>query len=373
MLITAIIFLLIAVAVFVLSRPMPAWLSLGLCILMVISSILVYIFALSHQFLNPVSIILAGIAILLIVFADPYLLRIISKIAAIVICVVIISVSIASIFPKTNAETQTETTQPSATVSTAKEQALAQAKQVLEDAGWKDSDYTLEAVDPSIDGSTTGQGAFYQGGVHNAIEMVTFLKTGTSSAAAIIDSIISSTGATKEEVLNAENWIAVQPKVPFSYTGNTGFVNGESLFLGNRAGASGDIFMIFVSSTTDKATAVRGAYSNPQTKIPTPTPKSSNPADYKQPGDGPERDSGTGTKPKAVVTTPPEASPPTVVETTQSPTGVTDSSVAKPGTETGVSAPGTAPGSTTNEPPVEANVNPPVGGNNVVGIENPFK
>lgn len=74
-------------------------------------------------------------------------------------------------------------------------------------------------------------------------------------------------------------------------------------------------------------------------------PKSENPADYRQPGDsGKGADVGTGTKPKAFVSTPAESSPPKV-ETRKESTngngsGVTDAVTNPPGSETGGSAPG---------------------------------
>lgn len=43
-------------------------------------------------------------------------------------------------------------------------------------------------------------------------------------------------------------------------------------------------------------------------------PKSSNPGDYRQPGDDKTRDSGVGKKRKARVTTPPEKTPPPIVK-----------------------------------------------------------
>jgi hypothetical protein len=52
---------------------------------------------------------------------------------------------------------------------------------------------------------------------------------------------------------------------------------------------------------------------NPPHRPPHDNRKSGNARDYKRPGDGNERDSGTGTKPKAVVTTKPEVKPPVVV------------------------------------------------------------
>lgn len=90
------------------------------------------------------------------------------------------------------------------------------------------------------------------------------------------------------------------------------------------------------------------------------TPKSSNPKDYKQPGDDSTKDSGTGTKPKVpVVTTPAESTPPTVITSQTGSSGVVDTPTNKPSSETGVTAPGaTPPVSTTPVPSPEPGVNP---------------
>jgi len=66
--------------------------------------------------------------------------------------------------------------------------------------------------------------------------------------------------------------------------------------------------------TPGKPSLPSGETDNPPHKPDEPLePKSSDPRDYKRPGDGSERDSGSGVKPKATVTTPPESKPPVVV------------------------------------------------------------
>lgn len=94
---------------------------------------------------------------------------------------------------------------------------------------------------------------------------------------------------------------------------------------------------------------------NPPT--PTPpgnTPKSSDPNDYRRPGDGGKgQDVGTGTKPVVPeVTTPAETTPPQVETSKPGGGGVVDTPTKPPGSETGVTAPGaTPPPSTPSAPP----------------------
>jgi|GEM_PF-5582789 len=86
------------------------------------------------------------------------------------------------------------------------------------------------------------------------------------------------------------------------------------------------------------------------------TPKSSDPADYKQPGDGTEPDSGTGTKPPVpTVSVTAEATPPVVITTT--PTGAI---VAPGATPLPTPMPGVSP---TPTPAPEPGVNPTSGPN----------
>ena len=84
------------------------------------------------------------------------------------------------------------------------------------------------------------------------------------------------------------------------------------------------------------------------------TPKSTNPNDYRRPGDGGKgQDVGTGTKPVVPpVTTPPETTPPKVETSKPGGGGVVDTPTKSPGSETGVTAPGaTAPPKTPSAPP----------------------
>jgi|GEM_PF-2176237 hypothetical protein len=73
------------------------------------------------------------------------------------------------------------------------------------------------------------------------------------------------------------------------------------------------------------------------------TPKSSNPKDYKKPGDGNEKDSGKGTKPKVTETKPADKAAPVVETSKPGGGGVVDTPTNKPGSETGVTAPDAKP------------------------------
>lgn len=88
-------------------------------------------------------------------------------------------------------------------------------------------------------------------------------------------------------------------------------------------------------------------------------PKSSNPKDYRQPGDGGKgADVGTGTKPPATVTTPAEVTPPTVTTTQTGGNGTVDTPTAPLGSQSGLTAPGaTSAPTTTTTPPNEGGSN----------------
>ena len=93
--------------------------------------------------------------------------------------------------------------------------------------------------------------------------------------------------------------------------------------------------------------------------VPTLQPKSSNPDDYKQPGDDEEKDSGTGKKPIVpFVTAPPELSPPPVETSRPGGGGVVDSPINTPGSESGVIAPGAKTPQPGPKPTPEPGVNP---------------
>lgn len=89
------------------------------------------------------------------------------------------------------------------------------------------------------------------------------------------------------------------------------------------------------------------------------TPKSSDPKDYKKPGDDNTKDSGKGIKPKVSENRPADANPPIVSSSKTGGGGVVDTPTNKPGSETGVKAPGASPA-----PPTPAAPKPNEGGSN---------
>lgn len=144
-------------------------------------------------------------------------------------------------------------------------------EEVMKAADWERKDYNMGGeVDQSKDKSTTGDGAFNKKGVRTPAQMIKYLKSGSKSAKALMGSVLEATGATRDEVLDSGNWIAVQSKISFHYPGNTSFNGNGTSIAGSRKGEKGDIFLIFVSPSTGRACAVRGACANPQIMMPTP-------------------------------------------------------------------------------------------------------
>ena len=227
-------------------------------------------------------------------------------------------------------------------------------------------------VDPKLDKSTTGDGALNPDGIRTPEAMVPWLKEKTPRGLTAIAEIKTATEASESQIFEISNWFVLQALFDGKLTGNTGFVDGRLVSLGERDIKKGDIFLVFVNPDNLKMIYFRGACANPQgftpqlnptptpTPIPTPVPptptpkptptptpptptpkptptpvpptptpkptptpvpptptptpkptptpvpKSTDPGNYKQPGDGTEPDSGSGTMP----TSPTETRPP---------------------------------------------------------------
>ena len=188
---------------------------------------------------------------------------------AAIMATIVLAVVCLGLIPSNNIAATTTKTSPTTTSTVTTE---GKADKVLQANKWKSGEYLLEnSVDESKDKSTTGSGAFDQRGFKTPAGTIAFLKSGSKSANALLTSIMDGSGTTKEEVLSDSNWIAVQSLVPFKYPGNTMFKNDVIVGAGRRDGSTGDIFMLFISPSTGKAVAVRGACANPQAFIPTPT------------------------------------------------------------------------------------------------------
>lgn len=153
---------------------------------------------------------------------------------------------------------------------------------------------------------------------------------------------------------------------------NSGIVKGQIVVDGQK-GVSGNLKALVIRHRDGRVTAYLARCGNPVHKSQegrhkgdtdehhhkpvctnncTPlTPKSSNINDYQRPGTDNTKDSGTGTKPKVTVSTPPESTPPAVLTSKSGGGGVVDTPTSKPGSETGVKAPGASPAPTTPPAP----------------------
>lgn len=244
----------------------------------------------------------------------------------------------------------------------------------LHENGWEyGDDYVLnEEVDPSLDKSTAGRGAFCDDPIQDVAELLEFLGSETVRANALLDQILTQSDGTKAEVFDPNNWVVVQAKVDFTYLGNTMISGGRVIEAGEREGEVGDIFFAFYSPSSEKVVYVRGACANAQVYTPVPhdgngdddddddgdDSKSSDPADYKQPGDGTEPDPGTGTRPPSSVSAPAEATPPPVDTSVPGGGGVVDTPTNDPGSESGLTAPGADEPDDEPIPDTEGGMNP---------------
>lgn len=188
--------------------------------------------------------------------------------------IIIASIAIALIAfnaPKVQVQSETSNSTASTEVVKTKEDAVAKAKEVLNNNGWTEGvNYTL-STNPENDKSTSGNGAFNKESVKSNTDMVKFLKQNTDETKTIIASVKSATGSSDEQILDAANWVTIQSLTNFTYPGNTSYQNGATVDVGAKDGNGGDIFFLYVAPEGSKVAAVRGACSNPQTAIPTPS------------------------------------------------------------------------------------------------------
>lgn len=271
----------------------------------------------------------------------PKWLKIALWIAALAFVIIIVSILITTFKSANPAESTTETagiSSESTASSTATEPSLPpiQADMKKNGGGDEGEEYVLdEDVNPELDKSTTGNSAFNINGIRTPQAMVDWLSTKTTRGLAAITSTKDKTEAGEDLILDSENWHVLQALTDGHLTDNTGFVDGRTINVGLRDIKHGDLFLVFVNPVNQKLIYFRGACANPQgftpqlepkpTPTPNPTttptttlqPKSSDPDDYKQPGDGTERDSGEGTKPIVpTVSETAESTPPEVITTT---------------------------------------------------------
>ncbi len=122
------------------------------------------------------------------------------------------------------------------------------------------------------------EGRFAPNSLTSSGKLEEFLNSNSASADAVVGTAKASTGASKESVLNTNNWVGVQMLVPVYWDGNTIFTNGKVASSGVRKSDRGDIGWIFVdpSSCTNgrinvaKVYILRGPCGNPQTAMPRP-------------------------------------------------------------------------------------------------------
>lgn len=134
--------------------------------------------------------------------------------------------------------------------------------------GWDKDKFVLgDKVDPTLDKSDAGQGAFSQKGIKSPAAMIDFLKTKSTEANMVKKAVMDTTGATEADVMNVSKWVAVQSLVDFEYPGNTWLDDGKQAAAGTRKAEAGEIFLAFAGPKG--VFYVRGACSNPQTIAPT--------------------------------------------------------------------------------------------------------
>lgn len=243
----------------------------------------------------------------------------------------------------------------------------------LHENGWAyGDDYVLnEEVDPSLDGSTAGDGAFCDDPIQDVAELLEFLGSETVRANALLDQILTQSVGTKAEVFDSNNWVIVQSLVPFRYLGNTMISGGLVVDAGGREGEIGDIFFAFFSPSSKSVVFVRGACANAQVYTPVPViptddddgddgddgdddGKSSDPTGYVRPID----------RPRSVANPTPDATPPDVATSVPGGGGVVDTPTNPPGSESGVNAPGATEPTQEPVPEPETGVNPEDGSGN---------
>ena len=151
-------------------------------------------------------------------------------------------------------------------------------KQTLINAGWPEDSFTILSSNtigdfrPDVDPSSAGEGRFAPGDINYPEEMIEFLSSDSRSSEAVLNFIANETGATREEIIDVENWLSIQSWIPFTYPENTAFVYGEVKTADKRSGEAGEIFLAYVNITDDKVIilVMRGVCGNPQIGIPVP-------------------------------------------------------------------------------------------------------
>jgi len=171
-----------------------------------------------------------------------------------------------------------------------------------------------------------GEGAFVEETPKSATEVTDQLKADEESARAAKASLLETSGATEEELLDPANWVPAQFKVGVELPGNTAFSGGEAQSVGTRQSDAGEVIWLFVNPEAcpeiqlaasegdeekvnqlaeDATTAHRAGCGNPQTELPVP------------PVDVPPPAPPTTGPPAPPTTGPPPTTPPTTVKPAQ--------------------------------------------------------
>lgn len=156
-----------------------------------------------------------------------------------------------------------------------------------------------------------GEGAFVEETPKSATEVTDQLKADAESARAAKASLLETSGATEEELLDPANWVPAQFKVGVELPGNTAFSGGEAQSVGTRQSDAGEVIWLFVNPEAcpeiqlaasegdeekvnqlaeDATTAHRAGCGNPQTELPVPpveVPPTSGPPPSVPPTTGP--------------------------------------------------------------------------------------
>jgi hypothetical protein len=146
--------------------------------------------------------------------------------------------------------------------------------QALQQAGHKPHDLKFDHV-----GANTARpgSSIFSKQLNTPKEVTDFLKSGTPQAKAVLQSATQQTGATKAELEDPNNWISVQFKKAIDWGGNTYWAGGGVKHASKaKTDGAGSIAVVFIppeqveKGEVTSIFVVRGACTNPQTKVPTP-------------------------------------------------------------------------------------------------------
>jgi hypothetical protein len=147
---------------------------------------------------------------------------------------------------------------------------------------------------PAAEAAATGK--FASRPLNTKAELISFLKSGSASANALLVQVMTQSGASRAQAMDPSNWTGFQIVVPSNWDGNTSFVNGHVVSAGTRKDPAGDIGWVLInpsacqqvltSSTSTSATPAvglaRGGCGNHELVLPVP-PSAPKPVPMAQP------------------------------------------------------------------------------------------